>query len=248
MTTIILFSMIIIAFASIVQGMTSFGFSLLAVPLLSLFLPLQVIVPLIVVYSLFLNGMILLQLKGKADKKFLGTVLLAGAVTTPLGAQLLKNMNPDLLKLSVGVTIALAAILMMFGIKAKVKNRRLSLLLAGAFSGLLNGSISMSGPPIILFLRNDDQDKDQFRKNLTSLFFLLNILTTGVFILTGQLNASVMTTGLQLFPALLLGTWLGVRLGNNSNEALFKKLTLALILIMGILSIVSANPMQFLAN
>ncbi len=44
---------------------------------------------------------------------------------------------------------------------------------------------------------------------------------------------------MYLFPGLIIGVLLGIRLGNKVDEAYFKKLTLALVAFMGILSIVS---------
>ena len=46
-------SMLIILAASFIQSLTSFGFALIALPLLSLFLPLHQAVPIIVIFSLF---------------------------------------------------------------------------------------------------------------------------------------------------------------------------------------------------
>lgn len=47
-------AMVIIMAAGFTQSLTSFGFALIALPLLSLFLPLQQAVPIIVIFSLFI--------------------------------------------------------------------------------------------------------------------------------------------------------------------------------------------------
>ena len=243
--TIVLGVLVIFA-SSCIQGMTSFGFSLLAVPLLGLFMPLSIIVPMLVLYSLLLNFMILIQIKGKADFKAIGLILVTGMIATPLGAYLLKSVNPNILKFSVGVVILLSGIFMYRGYKIQMKNKTLSFLTTGFMSGLLNGSISMSGPPVILFMTNEGVEKKQFRTNLTSYFFILNIVTLGVFIMNGQLGSDVLKVSLSLLPGLVLGVVSGVFLGNKTKEDSFRTVTIILIMAMGLLSIVSSNPQRWM--
>ncbi len=52
-----LFAILVIFISGFTQGMTSFGFSLLALPLMTMILPIQVVVPLLMIFSLVLNSM-----------------------------------------------------------------------------------------------------------------------------------------------------------------------------------------------
>lgn len=239
--TIILGLLVIFA-ASCIQGMTSFGFSLLAVPLLGLFMPLSTIVPMLVLYSLLLNFMILFKLKEKPDFKAIGIILVTGTLATPLGANLLKTANPDILKFSVGLIIFVSGFFMYKGYKVEMKNKTMSFLTTGFMSGVLNGSISMSGPPVILFMTNEGVEKSQFRTNLTSYFFILNVMTVFVFFANGQMGPEVLKISGMLFPALVIGVLAGVSLGNKAKEDSFRTYTIFLIMAMGILSVVSSNP------
>lgn len=242
----ILLGFLVIFASSCIQGMTSFGFSLLAVPLLGLFMPLDIIVPMLVLYSLLMNFMILLKLKSKPDFKAIGVILVTGIVATPLGARLLMTANPDILKFVVGIIIFISGIFMYKGYKVQMRSKTLSFLTTGFMSGLLNGSISMSGPPVILFMTNEGVEKKQFRTNLTSYFFILNIMTVGIFYLNGQLGAQVMKTSIYLLPALVIGVLSGVSFGNKTNEAKFRSFTILLIMAMGLLSVVSSNPQSWM--
>lgn len=242
----VVLGLIVIFAASCIQGMTSFGFSLLAVPLLGLFMPLDIIVPMLVLYSLLMNFMILVQLKGKPDFKAIGIILITGVLATPLGANLLKTANPNMLKFAVGVVIFISGAIMYKGYKVEMKNKTMSFLTTGFMSGLLNGSISMSGPPVILFMTNEGVEKSQFRTNLTSYFFILNVMTVAVFYLNGQLGPEVIKTSGMLLPALIIGVVAGVALGNKTKEDKFRTFTIFMIMAMGLLSIVSSNPQGWL--
>ncbi len=237
---------IVVFLASGIQGMTSFGFSLLAVPLLGLFLPLDIIVPMLVLYSLMMNFAILVQLKGMPDFKMVGAILSMGMLATPIGANMLLTVNGDVLKFAVGVVVFFSGVVMYKGIKIKMGNKTLSLLTTGVISGFLNGSISMSGPPVILFMTNEGVEKDQFRRNLTSYFFILNIVTTVVFYFNGQLSPEVLRMSGLLLPALFFGVLSGVALGNRTKEAKFRTYTIYLIMAMGLLAIVSSKPQSWL--
>jgi len=242
MTITIILGLIVIFAASCIQGMTSFGFSLLAVPLLGLFMPLSTIVPMLVLFSLLMNFMILIKLKSVPDLKAIGIILLTGMIATPLGANLLKTGNPDILKFTVGIIIFISGVFMYKGYKVNMKNKTVSFLTTGFMSGLLNGSISMSGPPVILFMTNEGVEKSQFRANLTSYFFILNVMTVFVFYFNGQLGTEVLKVSAMLLPALIVGVFAGVGLGNQTNEDKFRTYTIGLIMAMGLLSIVSSKP------
>lgn len=247
MASSIILGFCVIFAASCIQGMTSFGFSLLAVPLLGLFMPLSVIVPMLVMYSLLMNLMILVKLKMKPDLKAIGVILLAGMLATPLGADLLADANPDVLKFTVGVVIFISGVFMFKGYKVNMKNRTLGFITTGLVSGVLNGSISMSGPPVILFMTNEGVEKSQFRVNLTSYFFALNVMTVAVFFMKGQLGNDVLRTSAVMFPALVAGVLSGVALGNKVREDRFRVYTIVLIMAMGMLSVISSHPQDWMA-
>ncbi len=246
MTLTIFLGLIVIFSASCVQGMTSFGFSLLAVPLLGLFMPLSTVVPMLVIFSMLMNFMILIKLKSKPDFSAIGVILVTGMLATPIGANLLKSGNPNILKFTVGLVIFISGVFMFKGYKIEMKNKLISFLTTGFMSGVLNGSISMSGPPVVLFMANEGVEKSQFRANLTSYFFILNVITVGVFYFNGQLGGEVLKISAILFPALVIGVASGVGLGNNTNEEKFRTYTIFLIMAMGLLSIVSSKPLDWI--
>jgi len=143
----IILGMIIIFIAAMTQGITSFGFSLVSLPLLGLFLPLKIVVPVLVIYSLVLNSLILYHIKEYIDLKKIAILVTAGLIGTPFGAYLLKGTDEGILKIFVGILLTFTAIINFYGIKIKVKNEKLSFIPVGLVSGLLNGSVSLGGPP-----------------------------------------------------------------------------------------------------
>lgn len=238
-TVQVIIGIIIIFAAGVIQGITSFGFSLLAVPLLSIFLPFKIVVPMLIIYSLFLNSIILYNVRKHVNLKKIYILVIAGIVGTFFGTYALESLDENILKVIVGAIVTISSIAFIKGYRMPVKNERLSYLPVGLLSGLLNGSASLSGPPIILFLKNQGVEKQIFRASLTSYFWALSISTIPIQLARGLIDKDVMTYTMYLLPGLVIGVLVGVKLGNKVDEAFFKKITLGLILFMGILSIIS---------
>ncbi|WP_432665846.1 sulfite exporter TauE/SafE family protein [Wukongibacter baidiensis] len=236
---IVIIGFIVILCSGIIQGATSFGFSLLALPILGAFIPLKMIVPMLVIYSLIMNSIILYKIREHVKLKRMTLLIVSAVIATPIGANMLINLNETFLKIGVGVIVTISALSFYFGYKFKIKNEKIAYIPVGFMSGLLNGSVSLSGPPVILFLANQDVEKQVFRATLTAYFWLLNIMTLITFIYKKLIDVEVLRITGYLLPALIIGVLIGIKLGNKIKEETFKKLTTVLMIFMGALSIVS---------
>lgn len=239
MLTQLILVFFVIFIASIIQGITSFGFSLVALPLLGMFLPLKIVVPMLILYSLVLNIIILYHIREHINLKQIAILVVFGIIGTPVGAHLLKIMDENTLKIIIGVLVTLTATINLYGIKIKVKNQRFAYIPVGFMSGILNGSVSLGGPPLVLFLTNQEVEKQRFRANLTSYFLILNIFTIPTYILGGLITGEVVNYTFYVLPALIIGAFTGVKLGNKVDENLFRRFTLGLIIGTGLLSIIT---------
>lgn len=239
MNQLIFIGLFIFLISAVLQGLTGFGFSILAVPLITMFISPKTAVPILLIYSIIINIIVLYSTLKAVDIKKILILLLAGIVTMPLGTHLLVIMNENLLKIFIGTMILIFGILLLIGFRKKFKNEKIAMLPVGMLSGLLGGSISISGPPIILFLSNQDVDKHTFRGNLAIYFLILNIFTLPVYYWNGLLTSKVWSYSLTFLPGLLVGVFVGNLFSNKIKDDHFKKITLVLLIIMGVLSIIS---------
>lgn len=240
--TTLLIVMTVIFISCLMMGMTSFGFAMIAVPLLSLFVPLQTVVPVLILYSLVLNIILLLPLYKYRELTNMGYLIWAGIIGTPLGTLLLLLLDEKILKIAIGLVIIAFAWSIYTNHTITIKNEKLGNLTAGLLSGLLNGSTSMSGPPIILLYSNNGVDKQVFRANLAVYFLILTIVAIPSMYFNGLLTPEVIHFSAAAYPALItggIGILMGNKIGNKINHAAFHKLSLILVIIMGVLSILS---------
>lgn len=236
---ILLMGSAIFLISGLLQGLSGFGFSILAIPLITLFIPPKTAVPILMLYSIILNLVVLYSAWRAINLKRIWLLLVAGIAGLPLGAHLLVVLDGNFLKIFIGIMIIFFGILLLMGYRKQLKHEKLAMLPIGFISGLLSGSISISGPPIIIFLANNDLEKHSFRGNLALYFLILNIFTIPVFWLNGLFTDTVIFFTLRFLPGLLLGVILGNLLSHKVQEKHFRKFTLILLLIMGALAIVS---------
>lgn len=227
-------SICVVALAGFVQGLTSFGFALIAVPLLARLLPLQLVVPIVVILSLGSNFAILRECWTLVDLRTIRSLIFASLVAAPLGTGLLLYADADGLRLLAGLLVSSFAAVLLFGRSFPIHNTRMALLAVGAMSGMLNGSVAMSGPPVALFLSNQGASRDSFRANLTSYAIALNILTVITYSISGLLTAELAAQLVCLIPAMLIGVLVGQLAVTRVNDKLFRRISLGLICAGGL--------------
>jgi uncharacterized membrane protein YfcA len=233
--------LIIVLFASVVMGLTGFGFALIALPLLILFLPFKVAVPLITVCSVFLNAYMLHTVRRSVQIRRILPLTVMGILGMITGTYFLVSVEITTLKLLIGLVVILFAAAFLSGFGWKIKNERLAFVPVGFLSGLLGGAMSISGPPIVLFFSNQGMEKKTFRANLIVYFLGLYLATTLNYFISGLVSTELLQYAVYMVPVLIIGTMLGIRLYKVVDEALFRKITLILVLIKGFMTILSGS-------
>ena len=235
----LLYGLVTVFVAGIAKGLTGFGFSLLAAPVLIVLLGPRTAVPIIVLLNSFTNIVLFAGSRHSADVRRISPLIIAGIVAVPAGMLLLLVLNVAILKLTVGIAIVVFAVAFLTGFRRPVKNERRGLLLAGLISGTLNGVISTGGPPIILFLTNQGLPKAVFRASLIAYFLFLNLATVPIFLAGGLMSWAVGRYAVMFIPAMLLGAFAGSKLLKRVPEHIFRVITLAVVMCAGCAALLS---------
>jgi len=200
--------------------------------------PIAEVVPIVVILSLGTNLIMLSQTFRRIEFHKIGLLVASSLVAAPLGTLALIYVEPNTIKMVVGAVIVLVSGVMLMGIRIPVRSEKIALVPIGMLSGFLNGSISMSGPPVALFMSNQNEDKEVFRANLTIYATILNIVTIGTFIVSGLLTSNVLGYSVWLIPAMIVGVLVGGLLETKITQKLFKNIALCLILASGIRTLI----------
>lgn len=237
----LLIGIIVVLFAGFTQGLTSFGFALIALPFLARLMPMEQSVPIVVLLSLGTNFIVIAKCYRFVDVKTIWILIVSSLLAAPLGTSMLLLIDSNRLKLLAGLVIAGFSLLLIFGKSFAVKSQRLALIPVGLLSGFLNGSISLSGPPVALFLSSQNAEKNRFRANITLYAIVLNLATLASFGVNGLLTAPVIAYCAWLLPTMLIGVVAGISTVGRIGQDSFKRLVLFLILFSGLWTLLSAQ-------
>jgi uncharacterized membrane protein YfcA len=232
----------IIFLGGVVQGCTGFGLALSTVPVLLMFLPYTQVPPLLVLLGLVNNLVVLYDARAAVKPSLILPLIIGGVITLPVGAILLKSLDAGPFKLAVGIVVVLMALAFLLGWRLKLTPGWLSQLPVGMLSGVLGGSTSLSGPPVILFFAGTDASKQHFRANLIAYFTVLNVASIGVFWAAGLISQVVLTTTAWTVAPLLIGTFAGLWIARRVSEAHFRRAVLVLILAIGLMLVAGNVP------
>ena len=225
-----------------VQSATGFGFALVLSPaLFAVMEPVEAVTALLVL-GLALNLLVLFE-GGRpehVDWRALAPMLVAAVPGLAIGAVALTQLSKEVLQVAVGVAVIAAA---GWQLRERARGHRplppAAAWGAGFASGALTTSISVSGPPLVLWLEARRVRPEEFRASLAASFLALN-LVGGVVLLaaegTGAFDADAVAVLLALVVA---GYALGALAFRRLDRERFFSLVLILVALTGAASVVA---------
>ncbi|WP_262713122.1 sulfite exporter TauE/SafE family protein [Anseongella ginsenosidimutans] len=134
--------------ATLVRSTFGFGESLVAVPLLIQFIPVETAVPLSVLLSIFIALVVVAQDHRKIHFNSAKWLILFAIPGIPLGLALLVYGNDFLVKLGLGMLILFYSVYSLFEKKSLElkKDNMFWLFACGFFSGVFGGAYGLNGP------------------------------------------------------------------------------------------------------
>jgi uncharacterized membrane protein YfcA len=104
----------------------------------------------------------------------------------------------------------------------------------GAASGALMAATSMGNPPVLLYLLASEDRANSIRANIITNFAVTQIVLLAVLGLMAMLALPAVVRAIVIAPGYLVTTWIGSRLFRQSDEKLYRRATIALLLTIGI--------------
>jgi uncharacterized membrane protein YfcA len=231
--------LLIVLLAGFIQGLVGFGSGLVMVPTLVLLIEPIVLIPAVLVHGLIMNMALSIEARRYIQAGRIAPILLGALIGLPFGTYLLMILSPDIIKILIGTVIVIFGLILISGRSFEVKRERIFTVPLGIMSGLLNGSVSMSGPPVILFFANQMIRKKNFRANTVTYFFFLNVATLFIFALVGLITMDVLVLAGVTLPFALLGILIGTKVSKKVDEKVFRRIALILVSIAGLVSLIS---------
>lgn len=230
---------VVILLSSVIKGITGFGFALLAIPILSIMFPINLLIPSMVLFNLITSVMMLFQFKEKIRVYYIVPMIVASLAGIPIGIYMLTYLSTDFLKILTSFAIILFSVKMLTGVKLAKRNIHKPIFFAGFLSGILTSSISIGGPPLAIAMDRKGYSKDKFRGIFIWFMVFTSIFTTFAFYHKGLItNDTLKFTALSL-PLLFIGSNLGVKIATKINQHQFRKFVIYLNVSMGLLMLIT---------
>ena len=237
--TAIIIGFSVLFLASATQGLAGFGFAIVAVPILIIFLSPKIAIPIIIIHAVVINIFVIIGAYRWVNIKRILPLVIASLAGIPIGTWLLIVLDVSAMKILIGSVIVPFVIAYWLGFRRQVKNERLAFAPVGFASGLMGASMSIGGPPVILFFVNQDIEKRFFRENLVTYYLIAGLAILVSYIVGGVINETVIRYAVWFLPATIIGSLTGIKLAPRVNEKLFRKIALTVVMIAALSSIAS---------
>ncbi len=222
--------------AGLVKGVSGFGSSLVTIPLLIFFIPIEDVVVMMLTFNVVLNTLLLVQHKGfsTASLSYVWPISLMGVVGTFIGLTLLESLDGEWITYIAGGLILFAIFNKLFHLHFKLKETTLNKSIVGLFSGFGNGIASIDGPPVVFYLTSVDAEKIKFKNTLAFHFLVMGIIAVVFLILKQMYTTTILmnTAYFAFFASIAL--LIGIYLSNKMNEVLFQRIILIILIFLAI--------------
>jgi uncharacterized membrane protein YfcA len=225
---------------ALVAGLSGFAFGLVVSSIwLYILTPLQT-ASLIIAFGLIVQGYSVWKLRRALDWHKLAPFVVGAALGVPAGVGVLIWANPAYVRMGVGAFLVLYSLYAWF--RPTIAPVRSGGAAADAGVGFLNGVLGgITGLAGILgtircVLRGwpKDVQRTVFQRVAVAIF-LMSALWIGA---KGAITADTIKLFLTGLPALFAGTWFGLKLYGRIDEATFRTIVLALLLVSGLVLII----------
>jgi len=224
--------------ASTLHAGVGFGSALVAMPLLSLVLGVDLATPLVGLAVPVTLVLVLARHWQNLDLRATARLLIGSVCGIPLGVIVLRQVSAG------AILTVLGCVLIAYGLWGLVRPTLPRLRWSGAgylfgfCAGVLGGACNINGPPVVLYGAWSGWDPARFRATLSGYFLPTALLICVAHAANGLWSARVFELFFVALPVILAGNWCGLRLARHVPAARFTYLLHGLLVVLGALMFV----------
>ena len=225
---------LIVFVAMLLRAAIGFGDGLIAVPLLTFFIELREVVPLIISLSTTISFMALWKDRRSLQLGSLKRTSAAALAGIPLGVLLLSLGNEGVVKGLLGVLlISMAAWKLLPNSNYQLQGHGWSYLFGG-LAGMLGSAYALRGIVFTIYSGLRGGSQEQFKSTISGFYILSGILIPISYFSAGLITSRVIGLYLLFLPLAWLATWFGHRLTRRMNAEMFQKVIWIFLLLFGL--------------
>lgn len=221
-----------------VKGMVGFAMPMVLVSGLSMFLPPDLALAGLILPTLVTNGFQALR-EGipaaiSAMKAF-RVFLAAGLVFLVIGAQVVSSLPASTFLLMIGIPVSFFALIQILGVQLVLRNPSPRIELGiGSVAGFVGGMSGIWGPPTVAYLTALNTPKAMQMRVQGVIYGLGAVALLVAHVGSGIFRADTAPFSAALILPAAIGMWIGLQLQSRIDQALFRKVTLLVLLVTGL--------------
>lgn len=229
-TILWLFSAVVLAVAYFVRGVTGFGSGLIAIPMLALFMPLSLVVPLVVFLDYVASASHGLKDRAQIQWREILPLLPFTALGVLAGLYLFRSVDSTTLAHALGVFILVYALYTLLVREGSWLAARPWAVPAGTLGGLVGTLFGTGGPFYVVYLQLWGPTKAQFRATASTVFLLEGSGRLIGYYASGFFTRDALLLFAAALPLMGIGLYAGNHIHTTISEVNFKRL-ISLLLI-----------------
>lgn len=230
--------------AGFVQGLTGFGFGLVAMSFWAWTIDPRLAAAMAVFGALTGQVIAAVTVRRGFDLKLLAPFVIGGLLGLPLGLLLLPRLDVMVFKAFLGTLLVIWCPAMLFSTRLPriTRGGRIADGLIGAAGGVMGGLGGFTGVLPTLWCTLRGMDKDAQRAIVQNFNLSMLLVTFSSYLAAGIITTATLPYLAIVAPALLIPSLLGARLYIGISEVTFRKLVLSLLTCTGVALLASSVP------
>ena len=227
--------------ASFTQGVTGFGFGIIAMVFLPFFLLYTEANVLSSILSTITSLLVLIFTYKNVDWKNLIFPLLGSVVTNYFAITFVKGAENQLLTLLLGIALfCLSIYFFFFSNKIKIRATWYSGLIAGTISGVMSGLFSIGGPPVVIYYMQSQENTDEYLATISAYFVISGIISVGMKAFSGFITTNVLWGIAVGGLGMLVGSILAKFTREKLNPVVIRKSVYVVMMVSGLVNVITS--------
>jgi uncharacterized membrane protein YfcA len=223
--------------AALARGFSGFGAALIFLPLAATVTDPKIASPLLLITDAVLAVGFIPNAWRTADKREVGIMGLGAALGIPLGTVILVRTDPLQIRWAVVVLASAMLALLMSGWRYRGQPTRPLTFGVGAFAGVGSGAAQVGGPAVVAYWLGGTTPPVIIRANIILYFAISTVIAIVAYLAGGLMTMTVLKLALAVGPVYGLGLFIGARLFGIADEAIFRRICYALIVVAVVVSL-----------
>jgi len=221
---------------SVAAGLAGFAFSAITGSLLFHWVAPITAVPLLLACSITTQLFSIAALWNTMQWKRCLPILVGGILGIPIGAFVLQHLNASRFDVAFGAFLVCYAAYMLWRPNLKIHQDGggpLAATAIGFVGGITGGAVAFPGALPTIWCSLRALPKEIQRGTVQPFILIMQVATLAYFSKLGIFGVETGKTFLWCAPAVLGGTWIGIRLFRRIDDAMFRRILLMLLLVSG---------------